>query len=771
MRGEPSTNLVSLLARLQLATAADLARVASRVRRLSGDLPDFESVWVDALAQARVLTPFQAAEINAGRAGALRKGPYVILRPLSGPHYATCFAARRLEEGRRVRLYSVRRPQGDIRQTTSALKRLVEQSRPLAGTIACPIEEAGSDSEGAWAACTAHDGIAAADWMAENGRLPPQTVEHIAREMLERLAELERQGIVHGDIGAAGLLLTDSGHVALPMAGLRAAVRPAEGYGFSDLQPEAYDYLAPERIADGTPPTLASDVYACGCLWWHLLTGRAPFAGGNSLAKLRAVHAGKLVAVRHLAPEAPEALVRAISLSLARDPAQRPKTFAALVELLGPSTRVGAASLSRALHREVPRWRGARGLRTGRRRKPRRTAIAATVTMLVVLTTIGSWPLWRARVASSPTALVVTTAPQKLKELSNSLTASVPTNSPITAEVQVAPVGAGSTVTLATATSPIESKATEDLILPTGKKLRPRQLDLRAGRRVVGRDGKRPLVSVPVEGLLVTAEDVVFDGVDFVWENDPEIAAKTNRGRAIIVLQAQGIEFRGCSFSTTPAAAAVAVSWRGAPDPIAGTGAEITFTDCVLNDVAAVVDARGTGGLSLELNNSLCVDVGPIVRLNRAPSGDEAVAVTLAHTTTRGDSAVLECRYARVEDQPAKIAISAVECVLDADRKSGLVILSGSLTPERLLGSIAWNGQGSLVTPHTEMAVWRTGNRKQQQLPDEDLDVAGLVRSAVEFAGSADGPPRNSRVTRWQGPTRSADAPGAAVHALSRPSR
>ena len=181
--------------------------------------------------------------------------------------------------------------------------------------------------------------------------------------------------------------------------------------------------------------------------------------------------------------------------------------------------------------------------------------------------------------------------------------------------------------------------------------------------------------------------------------------------------------------------------------------------------------ARGAGGLSVEMNNSLCVDVGPIVRLNRAPSGDEAVAIALAHTSTRGDTSVLECRYARVEDHPATIAISAVECVLDADPKSGLVILSGSLTPERLLGSIAWNGQGSLVTPRTAMAVWRARNRKQQQLPEDDLDVAGLVRSAVEFAGPANGPPRNSRVMRWQGPTRSADPPGAAVHVLSRPSR
>lgn len=767
MRGEPSSNLVSLLARLRLATAADLARVASRVRRLSGDLPDFESVWVDALAQARVLTPFQAAEINASRGDALLKGPYLILRPLSGPHFAICFDARRLEDGRRVRLYTVRRPQSDARQTASELARLVEQSRSLQGSITSPIEEAGVDSEGAWAACTAPDGIMVADWMAENGRLPPQAVEHIAREMLARLAELERLRIVHGDIGAAGLLLTDSGRVALPMAGLRAVVRPAEGYSFSDLQPEAYDYLAPERIADGTPPTLASDMYACGGLWWHLLTGRSPFAGGNSLAKLRAVHAGKLVAVRHLAPEAPEALVRAISLCLARDPAQRPRSFAPLMELLGPSTRVGAASLSRSLDREAPRWRSAGAARAGRRRKSRRTAIAATAATLLILTAIGSWPLWRARVAPSPTVAIATASHQKPKELPSLPPADLP-NAGI---AKVAPVAAKPAVTLATAILPIEASQSDDLILPSDKILRPRQLDLRTGRRVVGRDGKRPLVSVPVEGLLVTAEDVVFDGVDFVWENDPKAASKINRGRAIIVLQAQGIEFRSCSFTTTSEAPAVAISWRGATDAIAGAGAEITFTDCVLSDVAVVVDARGAGGLSVEMKNSLCLDVGPIVRLNRAPSGDEAVAIALAHTTTRGDSAVLECRYSRVEDHPATIAISAVECVLDADPKSGLVILSGSLTPERLLGSIAWNGQGSLVTPRTAMAVWRAGSRKQQQLPEEDLDVAGLVRNAVEFAGPADGPPRNSRVTRWQGPTRSADPPGAAVHALSRPSR
>ena len=260
--------------------------MAPRVRRLSGDLPDFESVWIDALAQARLLTPFQAAEINAGRGPLLLKGPYVLLRPLAGPHYAQCFAARRLEDQREARLYVVPRSQTDARQTAMDLSRLIERARPLAGSAACVMDESGADGEGAWAACPAAEGTTAASWMAENGRFPPLVVAHIAREIVERLAALERHEIVHGDISAAGLLLSPAGRVTLPMPGLRGIVRSGEGYGFSDLQPEAYDYLAPERIADGTPPTIAADMYACGCLWWHLLAGRPPFAGGNSLAKL-----------------------------------------------------------------------------------------------------------------------------------------------------------------------------------------------------------------------------------------------------------------------------------------------------------------------------------------------------------------------------------------------------------------------------------------------------------------------------------------------------
>src|SRR6476620_4422179 len=93
MRESPPSHLVDLLGRLHLATPKQLHAVSRRARRLAGELPLFDSIWIDALVQARLLTPFQAAEINAGRGEQLLVGPYVIRRKIQRLGYADCFLA------------------------------------------------------------------------------------------------------------------------------------------------------------------------------------------------------------------------------------------------------------------------------------------------------------------------------------------------------------------------------------------------------------------------------------------------------------------------------------------------------------------------------------------------------------------------------------------------------------------------------------------------------------------------------------------------------
>jgi len=182
-----------------------------------------------------------------------------------------------------------------------------------------------------------------------------------------------------------------------------------------------------------------------------------------------------------------------------------------------------------------------------------------------------------------------------------------------------------------------------------------------------------------------------------------------------------------------------------------------------------VIECRGTAALEVELTNSLCLAAGPIVRLHRAPTSDESLSISLDHLTTRGDCAVLECRYAHLDNSLGTITISATDSALDTNPRGGLLILAGVQHPDRLLSAIAWNGQGSLVPPHTAVALWRQGARKQQTLSEDELAVAGLVRSDVEFAGNADGPASASRLTRWQVPLRSDEPPGANTNSLYLP--
>src|SRR6476660_3980159 len=130
MQQGPSAKLLDLLARHSLATADQVARMAPRVRKLAGELPEFDSVWIDALAQAGVLTPYQAAQINAGRGDSLARGDYVVLHPIASPYYAACFVGRARGDGRIVRLYLVQ-AQSSPAATSAGIAEWLERSKLL----------------------------------------------------------------------------------------------------------------------------------------------------------------------------------------------------------------------------------------------------------------------------------------------------------------------------------------------------------------------------------------------------------------------------------------------------------------------------------------------------------------------------------------------------------------------------------------------------------------------------------------------------------------
>lgn len=769
VRELPPQDLVNLLARLGLARAEQVHGVRGRVRRLARDLPAFESVWVDALAQARVLTPYQALEINAGRGAALEVGPFVLHQPLASPGYARVFRALQRQSGRWVRLSIIACPAGGAAEIAARLKALVQRSAGLStASNLLPVLEHGMAGGKLWAAANDIRGQTAAEWMIHHGRFPPAAVLEIAQQMLAGLLACEHAELVHGDLRPGQVLLDSHGKVWLPEPGLRLAVRPDEGFGHADLPPEAYECLAPERVSAGAPADTAGDVYACGCLWWHLLTGRPAIPGATSLAKLRAAQTTNILDVCHLAPDVSTSLAETVADCLRRDPRQRPDAFRRLAVRLAIPARATRSQLVQSVRRSSHAFRRTSSIAAATRRPAGWTMRFALAAGAVAVAMVGVWPHWgqswinrwnsTGGESAAQRADAALGAPGQLSAEHAAPLAALPQS------VRGSSSGGGREIVQATWTEPTANV----LELDAGKLQQLAELPLSDGMTVRAPEGKRATITVPPGGLAVDVEDIRFENADFVSDAAP--AGRRGQSAAMIGLRAFKARFTGCSFQSAGASKLAAdrlpaaIGWLGRPlaneDELTLPTGELTMERCVFSGVSAAIRCEIEAALTFELSQCLHLGPGPLVVLAEAPQVDEPITLAINHLTLRGASALLECRYDELGDGAGSLAIHAADCAFVPSPGGGLLVFKGTAHPGPLIEHLDWTGQGSVLSREAPLALWHGANGRIRAAAEELIQVAGLVRTEVGFAGDAEAGPGASRIVRWQVPLRSTDPPG-----------
>jgi len=139
------------------------------------------------------------------------------------------------------------------------------------------------------------------------------------------------RGLVHRDVKPANILLSEQDRERIYLSDF-GLTRLAEG-GTALTSPGGFvgtlAYCAPEQIK-GERIGPAADVYALGCVLFHMLTGRRPFERDSQMALLFAQVNAPVPDLRAIAPAVPAQLASVVARALAKSPNER---FASAGEL------------------------------------------------------------------------------------------------------------------------------------------------------------------------------------------------------------------------------------------------------------------------------------------------------------------------------------------------------------------------------------------------------------------------------------------------------
>ncbi|WP_051712408.1 protein kinase domain-containing protein [Spirillospora albida] len=164
----------------------------------------------------------------------------------------------------------------------------------------------------------------------EHGAMRPADACAVAAETAHALAAVHDAGIVHRDVKPENVLL-DMRRTppAVRLTDFGIARIAEQATGSSTQLVGTAPYIAPE-LADGAPPTPASDLYALGIMLYEMCCGVTPFADRSTMTMLKR-HEG-------YAPGRPEGvpdpLWELITKLLAKDPGQRPASAQRVAILL-----------------------------------------------------------------------------------------------------------------------------------------------------------------------------------------------------------------------------------------------------------------------------------------------------------------------------------------------------------------------------------------------------------------------------------------------------
>ncbi|PGH11919.1 CMGC/CDK/CRK7 protein kinase [Helicocarpus griseus UAMH5409] len=153
--------------------------------------------------------------------------------------------------------------------------------------------------------------------------LSPAHKKHLARQMFEGLNYLHHRGVLHRDIKAANILISNQGQLKFADFGLARFFSKSRQLDYTNRVITIW-YRPPELLLGETRYGPAVDIWSAACVWVEMFTKKSVFPGeGGEISQLDKLYNSLGTPTRHDWPD----IVEMPWFELLRPTERRPRTF------------------------------------------------------------------------------------------------------------------------------------------------------------------------------------------------------------------------------------------------------------------------------------------------------------------------------------------------------------------------------------------------------------------------------------------------------------
>ena len=207
-----------------------------------------------------------------------------------------------------------------------------------------PIYRAGSSDGTLFLAMRHVPGADLRERLVAGGPIEPLRAAKLVGQVASALDAAHAEKLVHRDVKPANVLLGSGDHAYLTDFGLSKRTTDLRQTQTGQIV-GTLDYIAPEQIR-GEAVGVATDVYALGCMTFHLLTGAVPFGVPTQEGKLLAHTQEAPPRASRLVPGLAHEFDAVVARAMRKDPARRYESAGRFADAIGRAAEAHAAAAS-----------------------------------------------------------------------------------------------------------------------------------------------------------------------------------------------------------------------------------------------------------------------------------------------------------------------------------------------------------------------------------------------------------------------------------------